>query len=78
MGPNERKLVTKRMMSRISLTGRKGKDFVHRLETLTDPQGENAKEAMEWVSVAMEAIKAAPDNPYETDEEIAGAILKKM
>ena len=41
--------------------------------------GEIAKEATEWVTVCLEAVRAAPDNPYGDDNEvIAAAILKEM
>jgi len=33
------------------------------------------REAIEWVQAAIAVVKTAPDNPYKTDEEIAGAIL---
>ncbi len=35
-----------------------------------------AREATVWVEAAIAVVKTAPDNPYRSDEEIAGAILK--
>lgn len=34
--------------------------------------------AEKWVMEAIAVVKTAPDNPYKTDEEIAGAILAKI
>lgn len=40
---------------------------------------ENARKGMAQLNLALEAIKAAPDNPYGTDDEtIAGVILKSL
>ena len=36
------------------------------------------KEATEWVEHTIEAILAAPDNPYKDLEEVAAAILEKI
>jgi hypothetical protein len=35
-----------------------------------------AREATAWVEEAIAVVRTAPDNPYATDEEIAGAIPK--
>ena len=37
-----------------------------------------AREATEWVESAIATVKSAPDNPYATDEEIAGEILRQI
>lgn len=37
-----------------------------------------AKEATEWVFVAIDAVRSAPNCEWTTDEEIAGEILKKI
>ena len=76
MGPNEKKLITRRMtMVMIPIGGNALDGF----NALTGPNlGKIAKEACEWVTVALDAVKAAPDNPYTTNEKIAGAILKEM
>ena len=35
-------------------------------------------EAKAWTEQAIALVRTRPDNPYRTDEEIAGAILKKL
>ncbi len=38
-----------------------------------------AREAAAWVEQALAAVKATPDNPYGTDDEvIAGEILRQI
>lgn len=36
------------------------------------------RKATEWVEAVITVVRSAPDNPYKSDEEIAGAILKKI
>jgi hypothetical protein len=76
MGPNEKKLVIRRISM---LMIQDGGDFSDGLRALCDNPSQYVKPATEWVSEALEAVKAAPDNPYGDDNEvIAAAILEKM
>lgn len=78
IGPNEKKLITKRIAAVMIPEG--GCVF-DGFEALTDPVklGRIAKESTKWISVMLEAIKNAPDNPYGNDNEvIAASILEKM
>lgn len=47
---------------------------------LSSPErvGDAARQATEWVNDAIAVVKTAPDNPYGSDEEIAGAILVRF
>lgn len=78
MGPNEKRLVTKRMAA---IMIPPGAGPLEGFNALSNPirLGEIAKEATEWVSAALWAVKLAPNNPYGNDNEvIAAAILEKM
>ena len=76
MGPNEKKLVTKRMVMIMIPDGGSALDGFN---ALTGPNlGDIVRESAAWVSNALEVVKMAPDNPYTTNEEIAAAILEKM
>ena len=50
------------------------------LKALTTPGRltEIAKESTEWVRQALEVVKSAPNNPFSSDEEIAGEILRRV
>ena len=75
MGPNEKKLITRKMALIMIPPGGCPLDGFN---ALTGNLSEIAKEAMEWVKSAIAVVKTAPDNPYATNEEIAGAILEKL
>lgn len=76
MGPNEKKLITKRMA--IAMIPEDG-NALDGFKALIGPDlGKIAKEATEWVKSAIAVVKTAPDNPYDTNEEIAGAILEQL
>jgi hypothetical protein len=56
-----------------------GAGLLEGFEALAGPNlGKIVREANEWVSEAIEAVKVAPDNTYGNNEEIAAAILKGM
>ncbi len=40
--------------------------------------GAVCREATAWVESVIALVKTAPDNPYQSDDEIAGAILKVL
>jgi hypothetical protein len=75
--PNVKKLVT-RKMSFIAIprggTVHDGLNFLTHPERITSA----AKEATKWVEESINAIKSAPNNPYTSDEEIAGEILHQI
>lgn len=75
MGPNEKKLIAKRA-AKIMIPD--GGDVLDGFDALTGGDlARITKEACEWVSEAIEAVKAAPDNPYGDDNEaIAEAVLE--
>ena len=77
MGPNVRKLICHHM-STVMVPPNGG--IADALEALTTPGRltEVAKESTEWVRQALEAVKSAPNNPFSSDEEIAGEILKRV
>lgn len=75
MGPNEKKLISRRM-ALIMIPSNGG--LSDGLKALQGDLPAIAREATAWVKQAIEVVKMAPDNPWKTDEEIAGAILEKM
>ena len=77
IGSNIRKLVCERM-SQLMIP--KGGGILDALNVLSnkDQLSAIAKEAAVWVDEVIALVKTAPDNPYKTDEEIAGAILEKF
>ena len=77
MGPNEKRLVTKRMAT---IMIPPGAGPLEGFNALTGPNlGKIAKEAMVWVRDAIEVVKLAPDNPFGNDDEvITEAILKEI
>ncbi len=78
IGPNVKRLIVHKM-SLLAIPVGSGKDSLpFGLQALTN-RGKFASiaaEAGDWVRQAIAVMKTAPDNPYETDEEIAGAILQ--
>jgi hypothetical protein len=78
IGPNEKKLITKRIAA---VMIPEGGSVLDGFNALTNParMGQIAKESTKWISVMLEAIKSAPDNPHGNDNEvIAASILKQM
>jgi hypothetical protein len=78
-GPNVRKLIVHKMALLMIPPGTPD-PLVKGVAELTSPGNLSAKarQATEWVEAVIAAIKAAPDNTYRTDEEIAAAILHKV
>ena len=76
-GPNVKKLITTRMAQ---LAIPKGGDVLDGFNFLTSPNliKDAARKATEWVDEAIAVVKTAPDNPFGSDEEIAGAILARF
>jgi hypothetical protein len=78
MGPNVKKLLIEMIAVEAVPAGR---GFGGALEYFLQPEQMNDvnRRAMQKVEDALDAIKAAPDNPYGTDDEvIAGAILSQI
>jgi hypothetical protein len=50
------------------------------LRFLTDPEAirQAARAATTFVEQAIALVKTAPDNPYQTDEEICGELLRQI
>lgn len=77
-GPNVKKLIV-RFMSVEAVPKNGG--FADGIKYLTDPKGltESARRCTEKTFAAIDAVKAARDNPYGTDDEvIAGVILDQI
>ncbi len=77
-GPNVKRLIV-RKMSTDAIPG--GGGLADGLRFLTDPARirDSAREATAWVFAAIDAVKAAPDNPFgDDDEAIAGEILRQI
>lgn len=79
-GPNVKKLIV-RKMSLIAVPA--GAGIGSALNFLTDPGaiGAAAREATEWVEMAIRLIReASGDNPWKdrSDEEIAGELLGRI
>ena len=78
MGPNVKRLLA-HFTARIAIPP--GGGFAAGIALLTTPGrlSEVSRMALRDVEKALEAIKAAPDNPYGDDDEvIAGAILERL
>jgi hypothetical protein len=49
---------------------------------LAENNGVNLKadmrEAFAWVCEVMRVVRSSPDNPYKTDEEIAGELMRRI
>lgn len=77
--PNIKKLIVHKMsLLMISVDTPAGQGLATGIAALTKPGniGDKAREATAWVEAAIALVKTSPDNPYTSDEEIAGAILK--
>jgi hypothetical protein len=78
MGPNVKKLIIRKMSKDAIPDGggfEDGLAFLMNQDALT----KTARHATEWVQKAIDAVKAAPDNPYGDDDEmIAEAILDEI
>lgn len=74
-GPNVKKLIVTKMSS-IAIPA--GGGFADGIEFLKSSEriAAAAREATEWVTTALAAVRAAGDR--RTDEEIAGAILTRI
>lgn len=80
MGPNVKKLITRKMS--FDAIPRNG-SFADGVRFLSDPKavGQSARAATEWATTAIRAVReAAEPNPWKnsSDEEIAGEILRKI
>lgn len=74
-GPNTKKLLA-RFAARIAIPP--GAGFTAGIEALKAP-GDLTRKAIVQMDIAIAAIRAAPDNPYGTDEEtIAEVILAEL
>jgi hypothetical protein len=76
-GPNVKRLIARQMAK---LVVPAGGGFGDVLEFLTDKKRilQTAREATDLVFAYIDQLKAAPDCPWTTDEEIAGAILSAI
>jgi hypothetical protein len=82
-GPNVKKLIVHKMSLIMVPSGcgdGKGKALATAIGALTKPGNlvAVAREATAWVEQAIATVRTAPDSPYKTDEEIAGAILEEV
>ena len=79
IGPNVRRLISKKMALLAIPVGSGKESFSIGLDVLTNREkfASIATEASAWVRAAIDVMKTAPDNPYgDDDEAIAGAILQ--
>lgn len=76
MGPNFKKLVCHKMsVDAIPPNG----GLMDGIRFLQGDIAGAAREAQAWVRKAIDAVKAAPNNPYGDDDEvIAGEILRQI
>ena len=76
-GPNVKRLIILKMSCLAIPDGGGLKDGI---KFLSDPNKINstAKEATKWAFYMINMVKELPDCQYNTDEEIAGAILSKI
>ena len=76
-GPNVRKLIAHKI-ARYAIPDKGG--FSDGLKFLAQPDRvlAAAKAATAWVFAAIDAVKAAPDNPFNSDEAIAAEILRRL
>ncbi len=80
IGPNVKKLMIHKM-SLDAVPPGCGDGFASAIDYLLSPEKHraSARAALEWVRLALVAVKSAPDNPYgEDDEVIAGELLKQI
>ena len=79
LGPNVKRLIAHKMaLLAIPINTPPGMGMVLGMVALSNPtmRAAHAREATTWCLGAIDAVKAAPDNPYgEDDEQIAGVIL---
>lgn len=77
MGPNVRRLIVHKMSQDIVPDSG---GFLDAVKVLSTPGalGNHARTATEWVKTVLALVRTAPDNPYQTDEEIAGEILRRI
>ncbi len=86
LGPNVKALLTERWAQLMTdRAGHAGGEFgkVSAIAArIAEGQGQNLKsdmrEAFEWVKQVMTMVRSAPDNPWKTDEEIAGEIMRRI
>jgi len=76
-GPNVKRLIAAKMAAIAIPPGGGFADGLKFLQS-ADRIKAAAREATDFVTAAIAAVKSSPDNPYRTDEEIAGAILAKI
>lgn len=75
IGPNVKRLIIHKM-ALIAIPAGSGRESLHVGVSALSNLPPIWAEAAKWVEAAIAAVRTAPDNPYTTDEEIAGAILK--
>lgn len=76
-GPNVKRLIAHKM-SLIMVPPGGGVGAAIGAMLIPGKLGQVAREATLWVEEAIYIVKAAPDNPYKTDEEIAGEIMRQV
>jgi hypothetical protein len=82
LGPNVKKLLSERCSQiTVERAGRVTGEFgaVCAIASRLSEHGtlqKDMRDAFEWVKAALAAVRAAPDNKFITDEEIAGEILR--
>ncbi len=76
-GPYVKKLIVRRMAQLMVPDSGGFADAMHELAAPGNI-GKRNREATAWVEVALEAVRTAPDNPYEDDEAIAKAVLEAI
>lgn len=80
IGANVRRLMIE-FSSTLAVRSGSGTPMQNALNILAKPGGiaGNMREALRQTELALEAMKAAPDNPYGNDDEaIAGEILEEL
>ena len=75
MGPNEKKMVIRRM-AQIMIPPDGG--FADGIKALQGDIVGVSRGASAWVKEVIQVVRSAPDCPWKTDEEIAGAILERI
>ena len=76
-GPNVKRLIAHKMSLLAIPPGGGLKDGIEFLSS-KEKIVQAAKGATAWVEDSIAVIKTAPDNPFKTDEEIAGEILRRI
>lgn len=75
IGPNVKKLIIHKMSLIAIPVGSGDRSLELGIQAITNMKPVY-QEARDWVEAAIALVRVAPDCPYTTDEEIAGAILQ--